>query len=57
MSDLDTYMKSYSSAMDGRSEQQKTTAREVQQRVKRTLEQKVRMEKITNRYNNRFNNN
>ena len=57
MSDLDTYMKSYSSAMDCRNEQQKTTAREVQQRVKRTLEQKVRMEKITNRYNNKFSSN
>ena len=57
MSDLDTYMKSYSSAMDCRNEQQKTTAREIQQRVKRTLEQKVRMEKITNRYNNKFSSN
>jgi hypothetical protein len=57
MSDLDTYMKSYSSAMDCRSEQQRTTAREIQQRVKRTLEQKVRMEKITNRYSNKFSSN
>lgn len=57
MSDLDTYMKHYSSAMDCRSEQQRTTAKEIQQRVKRTLEQKVRMEKITNRYSNKFNNN
>ena len=57
MSDINTYMKHYSSAMNGRSNEQIVKSKEVQGRVMRTLEQKVRMDKVMNRYSNKFSSN
>jgi len=53
----ETYIKLYSSALDRRSDEQKTKAKEVQERVKRTLGQKARMDIIMSRYINKFINN
>lgn len=54
---IDDYMKDYSLALDARSEKQRQDAKEIQGRVKRSLEQKVRMDKLQKRYSNKFSSN